>query len=316
MRIETLEELAERIKKVSDVTILTHARPDGDTIGAGFGLCYYLRSVGVRANIKNSDGFPQKFGYLFEGYSDMDFEEKCVISVDVADKKLLGDELSGYADRIDLCIDHHISNRMFAKESYVDGESCATCLILYKLLRIMGAKPSRLIADCLYTGIATDTGCFMYENTSPDAHRAAADLKEFGAKAAEINREMFQIKSKGRILAEQKVIGSMKFFGDSRIALITITNDIIDSYNVDRADLDGFAAIPLTVEGVEIGITLKQQADDPKKFKASVRTVTADASAIAANFDGGGHVRAAGCTLSGTAEDAAEAIAKAAEKYL
>ena len=316
MTEQMLEALAKKIKSCRNVTVLTHYHPDGDTIGAGFGLCYYLRSVGVLANVKNSEEFPAKFAYLFKDYKDQDFEEEAVISVDVADPKLLGPALEGYADKVDICIDHHASNRLFAKESFVDGGCCSACLIIYELLKTLKAKITPLMADCLYTGISTDTGCFMYESTSPEAHRAAADLIELGANASAINRSMFQIKSRGRIFAEQKMIGTMKFADSGSIALIAITNDIIDNFGVDRADLDGFAAIPLTVEGVRIGITLKQQPEDEKLFKVSIRTLDADASAIAQNFGGGGHIRAAGCSISGELDEVAEKIIAVAEKYL
>ena len=317
-KISTLKELAERVRSLDRVTILTHRNPDGDTIGAGFGLCYYLRSIGKRANVINAEPFPNKFGFLFGDYSDMEFDEESVVSVDVADASLLGDGLKDYAERVGLCIDHHHPNpdREFAREGYVDSESCATCLIIYSMLKEIGAEINPLIADCLYTGIATDTGCFMYENASPEAHRAAADLISLGARAPMINREMFQIKSKGRILSEQKIIGDMRFSDSGKIALICITNEIIDRYGVDRADLDGYASIPLCVEGVKIGLTLKQQPEDPAKFKASIRTLDADATVIAGEFGGGGHTRAAGCTLAGTAEEAAEKLIRAAEKYL
>lgn len=316
MRIESIKELAEIVRGADNITVLTHVHPDGDTIGAGFALCRCLRMMGKKANVVNSDEFPKKFGYIFNDYREEEFEEKFVISVDIADTKLLGDRLSVYADRIDLCIDHHGSNKMFAKANYVDGGCCAVCLIIYDLMHELGIEADPLTADCLYTGIATDTGCFMYENTSPEAHRAAAVLIERGAHAAPINREMFQIKSRGRILSEQKLISGMKFADSGEIALICITNDIIDSYGVDRADLDGFAGIPLSVAGVRIGITLKQQAEDPGLFKASIRTVDADAAGIAAIFGGGGHSRAAGCTVPGEAGEVSEKLIAAAEKFL
>ena len=314
MILTDISALAQKLKNCSSAAILTHAHPDGDTLGAGFGLCYYLRSVGIKANVLNSEPFPEKFAFLYKDYEPQDFEPESVISVDVAAQELLGEGLFGYADKIDLCIDHHFSNRMPARDSYVDGGSCAVCLIIFELLKELGAEITPRIACCLYTGIATDTGCFMFENTSPEAHRAAAALVEAGAKASEINREMFQVKSRGRLFAEQKAIGEMKFAGGGKIALITVTNELIDGCGVDRADLDGFAGIPLSVEGVEIGITLKQQPEGV--YKASVRTVSADASAIAKRFGGGGHIRAAGCTLTDDREESEKMITEAAAEFL
>lgn len=316
MRIETLSDLAKMLENVQNVTILTHSRPDGDCMGAGFGLCYFLRSRGVKANILNADGFPQRFSFMHEGYEPQEFREQCVISVDVASTQLLGDEFSDYADKVDICIDHHFSNKLFAKYNYVDGDASAACLIIHEVIKLMGGKIDPLVACCLYTGIATDTGCFMYENTTPAAHRAAAELKELGAKATEINRLMFQIKSRGRLFAEQELISEMKFAADGRIAAITITTDMMERNGIHQSELDCFAGIPLSVEGVEIGITMKQQPDDAQTYRTSIRTVSADASAIAAKFSGGGHIRAAGCTVKGTAEEVAEKVIAEACKLL
>ena len=310
------KELAEKLDKIDNVSILTHKSPDGDCIGGGLALCYWLRSKGKKANVLNSDGIPERYDFLSQGYEPMEFEEQAVVSVDVADTALLGDVLSHYADRIDICIDHHKSNKSFAKYSYVDKEASAVCLVLYELFEYMGGGYDKLRASCLYTGIATDTGCFKYQNTTPAAHRAAAGLMEKDVDYENINRRMFDIKSRGRILAEQRLIGRMKYFADDAIAIITITNEMIENYGIDRSELDGFASIPLTVEGVKIGITLKQQPDDENVFKASIRTTEADASALASEFGGGGHIRAAGCTLNGGARDVTKRIVAAAKRYL
>lgn len=311
------ERLAKLLDGCSDAVILTHKSPDGDCLGAGLALCRYFRLTGRRANVLNSDGIPERYAFLAEWYADEELKDPvAVISVDVADTSLLGEALEGYSGSIDICIDHHKSNKLFAKQNFVDDKACAASLVLYELFEHMGYECDRIIASCLYTGIATDTGCFKFSNTSPKAHRAAADLIERGIDYAGINRRMFEIKSRGRIFAEQKLIGRMKFYGNDRIALITITNEMIENYGIDRAELDGFASIPLTVEGVEIGITLKQQELEPNVFKASIRTTKADASRIAAKFGGGGHDRAAGCTITADAHEATRLIVAEAEKYL
>lgn len=311
-----LTELGRLLSEADNVSILTHKSPDGDCIGAGLALCYWFRSRGKRANILNSDGIPERYSYLSRNYKKMEFDESVIISVDLADTKLLGDALSAYSDRVDISIDHHISNRLFAKHNFVDGGASAACLVLFELFEAMGWEYDNLIASCLYTGIATDTGCFKYQNTTPAAHRAAAALMEKGVDYENINRRMFDIKSRGRINAEQKLIGRMKYFEDDRIALITITNELIASYGVDRAELDAFASIPLTVEGVEVGITLKQQEDKPELFKISIRTTVVDASAIASEFGGGGHLRAAGCSIVGDAREVTAKIVAAIKRYL
>ena len=310
------EGLAALLSGWDNITILTHKSPDGDCIGAGLALCYYLRAMGKRANVLNSDGIPQRFSFLSEGYTQQEFEERHVVSVDVADTQLLGERLEHYSDRIDLCIDHHRTSKKFAARNFIDPDASATCLVLYELFEHMGGTPSGIVASCLYTGIATDTGCFKFQNTTPAAHRAAARLMELGADYEEINRRMFDIKSRGRLAAEQILIGGIRYFDEGGIAVIVITNEFIEKYGIDRAELDGMASIPLNVEGVKIGITMKQQEDNPECFKVSLRTVCADACEIAEKFGGGRHVRAAGCTVSGSADSALLRIVSEAEKYL
>ncbi|MCD7770918.1 MAG: bifunctional oligoribonuclease/PAP phosphatase NrnA [Oscillospiraceae bacterium] len=316
MRLESYDEVAEILRECDNVTILTHKSPDGDCIGAGMGLCLYLRSLGKHANVVNSDGFPDRYDFLIGDYQPEEFEEKFVISVDISDTTLLGDELESYSGKIDLCIDHHGSNRFFAKKSYVDAGASAACLIIFELLEHMGADITLPIATNLYTGLATDTGCFKFQNTTPAAHRAAARMMEMGVDFEHINRKMFDIKSRSRVLCEQKLISDMRFFEDGQIGFMVVTNQVVSDYQIDRSELDAFAQIPLTIEGVRFGYTLKQQEDKPNLFKVSLRTTDADAAAICGEFGGGGHLRASGCTIEGKAREVIAKILEVTRKYL
>ncbi len=316
MKMTSYKELAKRLLENDGFVILTHKSPDGDCLGAGFALCYYLRSLGKRANLLNSDGVPKKFEFLARDYEPQAIENEFVVSVDVADTKLLGDGLMDYADKVSLCIDHHGSNRMYAKETYLDADASAACLIVWELLRDMGYNPTGIIAECLYTGLATDTGCFMYENAKYRTHVAAAELIKSGVNSAKINREMFIVKTKGRIAAEAELMSNLKFFENDSVAVMVVKNELIERVNLDRAELDGIAPLPMTVEGVKVGLTFKQQEDLPDTYKVSVRTVEADASAIAAEFDGGGHPRAAGYTVSGDINELIALSVEAVKRFI
>ncbi|MBR1765099.1 MAG: bifunctional oligoribonuclease/PAP phosphatase NrnA [Ruminococcus sp.] len=293
-------------------SILTHKSPDGDTLGAGFALCAYLRDMGKRANVLNSDGFPERYCFIYEGYFEQEFREQCVVAVDIADTTLLGGALSRYteAGAIDLCIDHHISNKYYAKQSYVDGTASAACLILYQIFKQLGRPISNIIAKCLYTGIATDTGCFKYENTVPEAHIAAAELMQYDIDFANVNRRMFDIKSRARLRAEMISTENMEYFYEGRCAMIIMTTAAMDSYGIEAAEFEGISSIPLTVLGVDIGITVRQRHE--KVFKLSVRTTDKlDASAFCRQFGGGGHIRAAGCEINGTLEEVKKLVLEA-----
>lgn len=300
-------EILDIFEKHDDFLILTHKSPDGDTLGTGFALCNFLKDMGKRVRVANSDGFPERYDFLYEGNEPdkfEDFEEKYVIAVDVADPNLLGKKLEKYQQEgaVDLCIDHHFSNKQFAKLNHVEGDEPAAAQIMYKIFRQSGRKLSDIIAKCLYTGIATDTGCFKYENTKPETHIIAAELMAYDIDFANVNRKMFDVKSRGRIKVEQLVTGNMEFYCGGACAMISLTTQMIESCNIDPAEFDGLASVPLSVEGVMIGITVKQRHE--QVFKISVRTTEEiDASDFCSAFDGGGHKRAAGCEIHGTLEE-------------
>ena len=312
----TIDEVIEFLGESDNVSILTHRSPDGDTLGCGFALCGYLRNCGKKANVLNADGFPARFSFLYEGYEKQEFEEKCVIAVDIATESLLGAELSDYSDKIDLCIDHHISNTGYAKKTFCDPDASAACLVLYEILKKAGAHIDSDIAKCLYTGIATDTGCFKFQNTTPKAHIAAAELMEYGIGTECLNRLLFDIKSKGRIKAEQFAVSKMEFFYGDTLALIAVTNEMINEYGIDRTELDGFASIPIQVEGVKIGITVKESDKEENTFKISVRTDGVDASAFCSLFGGGGHIRASGCSICGSLDEVKKKLIEAAKDFV
>ncbi len=295
------KEAAAFLNKCSDVYILTHQSPDGDTFGSAFALCKVLRNMGKNANVLCSDEFPKRYSFMYENYTPQRFAPKTIIAVDVADNKLLGKNLSQYADYVNLCIDHHFSNTHYSQKLLLNGEAAAACEVIYELFCEMKADIDKDIAECLYTGLATDTGCFKYENTTPRAHIIAAELMEYGVDYAWINRRMFDVKSRARIKIEQYVISNMEFYLSEKCAMIAITNDVITEMGVAPEEFEGLAALTLQLEGVEIGITIKER--EKGKYKISMRSVSdADVSAICAKLGGGGHVRAAGCQLEGSLE--------------
>lgn len=296
-----LKEAAEFLLENDNYYILTHINPDGDTLGAGFALADALRSMGKNANVLCSDELPLRYLFLFDKYKDQDFDARTIVSVDIADLQLLGDELSIYKDRIDLCIDHHISNSLYAKRTFLDGDASATCEMMYNLIVEMGVPINKTIAKCLYTGISTDTGCFKYGNTTAAAHIIAGELISYGIDFAIINHMMFDLKTRSRLKAEQILISNMEFHFDDMCALITITKDLIKETQVDESEFDGLASIPRQVEGVQVGVTIKEK--QAGVYKISMRSSdNVDVSKICGYFGGGGHTRAAGCQLEGELE--------------
>ncbi len=307
---DNLKIIADKFLSSDNIYILTHKSPDGDTLGSAFALYYALKAKGKSVRVLCADTFPKKFGYMYEAYEDKDFEPKLIASVDVADLNLLGNLSDIYAQKIDICIDHHKSNKIEAPLKYVSVASAATCEIIYTLLGYMNTEFTPLVCDCLYTGISTDTGCFKFSNTTPITHKIAAELMEYGCDYVNINKIMFDTKSKARIEMERMVIDTMQFEYDDRVAIIVVTRQMLTNTGMDESDLDGVAAIPRQIEGVDVGITMKETIDGG--YKISVRTSeSVDASKICAALGGGGHARAAGCSVNMSSQEAKEAILKA-----
>lgn len=311
----TLESAAKTLLSKDKILILTHRSPDGDTIGSGYALAMALRKLGKNVKVDCTDPFPEKYSYFTDKLEKLEFDEEFVVSVDVADTKLLGEKLSDYADKIDLCIDHHGSNTKFAKEYYVEASAAAAAQVIAKLIRLMNVEFDKDIANAIYTGITTDTGCFRYTNVTAETHRIAADMIDYGAESGMINRLMFETKSRSRLEIERRVMDSMQFYLDGKCAIAYATIDMMKESGAVDSDMEGVASLPRQIEGVMAGITLREKNNG--KFKVSVRTTDElDASAICANFGGGGHKAAAGCMITGMLNEAIEQIVEVVRQAL
>lgn len=311
----TLESAAKTLLSKDKILILTHRSPDGDTIGSGYALAMALRKLGKNVKVDCTDPFPEKYSYFTDKLEKLEFDEEFVVSVDIADTKLLGEKLSDYADKIDLCIDHHGSNTKYAKEYYVEACAAAAAQVIAKLIRFMNVEFDKDIANAIYTGITTDTGCFRYTNVTAETHRIAADMIDCGAESGMINRLMFETKSRSRLEIERRVMDSIQFYLDGRCAIAYATIDMMKESGAVDNDMEGVSSLPRQIEGVMAGITLREKNNG--KFKVSVRTTDElDASAICANFGGGGHKAAAGCMITGTLNEAIEQIIEVVRQAL
>lgn len=298
MRIEFSQAVSE-IRNADNILILTHINPDGDTLGSGFALLRALKKMGKRAKLLNGDKINSKYDYLSADIEEDDFKEEFVISVDVAERKLLGDRLNEkYGDRVNLSIDHHESSRRFAQKTYCEPESASCCEIIYLIIKALGVEMDNGIADCIYTGCSTDTGCFKYSNVTVRTHLIAAELIAAGADHSRINVRMFDTKSMNNIMLETMCLSSLEFFSEGKIAVISVTQEMFRKSGTDKSALDPIKPITRQIDGVKAGVTLREEEDGV--ISISVRTdEDVDASAICSNFGGGGHIRAAGCEISG-----------------
>ena len=308
----TIEKVVDFLKANDNFEILTHNYPDGDCLGSGYGLCLGLQQLGKNARVITT-ALPKDFKFLLNGVKEQDFRTECVVSVDVADEKLLGCNQEKYQGKIDLCIDHHKSNRVDAPLKFVDDTSAAACEIIYRILTEMGVTFTKEIANCLYTGISTDTGCFRYTNTTAATLRICADLLEYGCDSGYINKVMFETKSKKRIELEREIYDRMIFCCDDKCAVIYTTLEM--TKGLEDEDTEGISSIPRQIEGVKMGITIREKPDGV--YKVSVRTNgDIDACQFCRQFGGGGHAAASGCTLNGDLQSVIDTLIEAAERTL
>jgi phosphoesterase RecJ-like protein len=312
-------------KTHDNFTILTHSNPDGDTLGSGYALCGALHIIGKHARVLCDDAASPRFDFLKNAINPsltklLDSPET-VVTVDVADMELLGSLKTKYP-KIDMCIDHHISNKNFAINSLLDTQAAACAELVWELIMEIEASlndpfvpplATAEIAAAIYTGISTDTGCFRYPNTTPISHMFAAEVIGYGFDVEKINYIMFEMKTRERVLLEQQALLGIEYFFSGRCAVIVLTAEMLTG--IDPEDASNVSVLPKQIEGVVAGVVIKEK--DTGAFKVSVRTSPeVDAQSICAALGGGGHRGAAGCTLNGDLESVKSAILREIEKQM
>ena len=314
MRID-LRACVNFLKEHDDYLILTHRSPDGDTLGSAFALHRAFMSVGKRSYVLCCDEIPKKYSFLWDGIENKPFEHKTIVTVDIADRKLLGEEFDAlYGDKVDLCIDHHLVEKEYSKFTYLVDKSSNAENIL-DVIDKMKIPVDKGIADCIYCGIATDTGCFLFSNTTPETHIYAARMIECGADMQRINRAMFETRTKSYIALEKRAMDTIEFFYEGRVAIMVITQEMFRESHSNDGECDGIASLPRKIEGVIFGITMREREDGT--YKVSVRTYPPyDAAAVCNQLGGGGHKGAAGYEFDSSLEEGKAQILKVLEGAL
>ena len=319
LRPLSFDELIDRLCPVADTLILFHRSPDADAVGSAFALKRILAELGSRAFCVCSDELPSRLTFLTDGKQESvlpsaipaELEIARIISVDTASPAQLGSLYELYGGQIDFMIDHHGTGEPYA-DYYIVPNAAATGELVFDAAKQLAVEerismtPS--ICAALYAAISSDTGGFRFSNVTPDTHLRAAELLEYGVDAAEINHLLFDCKTPDQLRAQAAGISNLHLFADGKIAVITFPFALKMALGLSDADLDGLVEIARSIEGVKIAIALRQPKAEGV-FRASVRaSCDYDVAALCARFDGGGHKRAAGCTV--TATDTDEAIQK------
>ncbi len=315
----SLEAVCDRLEAADTVLILTHMRPDGDTLGSAVGMRELLRGLGKKAEIINADTtVPKRLQFITntdkltpdtlpDGYA-----PDLVMSVDVSAPHLLGELQEEYAPKTALAVDHHVLGTPFAAETYVgDTGACGEIIVdIYRIFRKRGKELlNKTAAIALYSAILTDTGNFKFEAVTPETHIRAAELMEVGFDHAEVARRLYDCRPITQVMATKLALNTLNFYHSGRIAAVHFTQDMLKENGLTREDIEDIIGLTRGIEGVEVGISVKQSDTDPTFFKVSMRSNrVADVSKLCAVFGGGGHVRAGGCTLNAPTVEEAEAM--------
>lgn len=310
----TTEEAAALLRRQNDILILTHRRPDGDTVGCAAALCAALRQLGKQAYLlPNPDITDMNAVYAAPYWAPEGFEPSFVVSVDIAARSLFFPAAEAYFDRIGLAIDHHPSFEGFGAASCVDHTRAACGEIVYEICRELG-EMTEAVALPLYAAVATDTGCFVYANTTANTHAVAASLLETGIDYFSVNKRHFRTKSRRRIALEASILSNMEYFHEGRGVFLTVPLALMERVGATERDAEDLASLATIVEGVDCGALLRELS--PGQWKLSLRTGSngrVNASAACRQLGGGGHAMAAGATLEGSAETVKAAVRAAVE---
>ena len=323
-----MQTLCERLCQPKKTLIIYHARPDADAIGSAFALRELFRMMDIPAFCACADEVPDRLRSLTDGVQGsvlleegIGLDHERVISVDSASPSQLGELYTRLNRNIDLMIDHHGMGTTYA-DYYVDPEASATGEILYEIAKELvrlgkiSEIPPRVI-HCVYAAICSDTGCFRFANATPRTFRCVAELLERGAEQVEINRRLFESKTFKQVKAEGEAANRLVLHDGGRIASVTFPYSSKFSLSLRDEHLETIIDIPRSVAGVEVAFSVRQPEDEPF-FRVSMRSSSEfDVSAVCALFGGGGHVRAAGCSLEAkNIREAEETILKAVRERM
>ena len=312
----TFGEAAAWLKIRDGFLIITHRRPDGDALGSAGALAQGLREAGKTAYVLyNPETTPRYMRFVQDYIAPEEYKPDYIIAVDTASYELFPKDDEHYGV-VSLCIDHHPSNTMYAEKTCLYGSRASCGEIVYEILLVLIGKISAKCAGHLYAAVSTDTGCFAFANTTSNTLRVASLLVESGAPHTQLNKLLFRTKSRSRVKIEGMIFSGLEYHFGGTVAISTITKKMVDSIGAVEDDLDDIASIPGSVEGVLVGITIREMTSD-HDCKISVRTTqTVDAHAICERYSGGGHAMAAGCVIKKTAKEVKRSLLETMKDFI
>lgn len=304
------QKLQAYLKKGQEIVLLVHEKPDGDCLGSALGMGIFLQEQGYLPVLYLPNPLPGLYRFL-PGQEIIRVtrqpvpENAVVIAIDCGDVQRWEYDIP-HGNTL-LNIDHHASNTRFGALNLVDTSAAATGEILYKLMKEARWAITPGAATCLYVAISTDTGSFRYSNVTPATFRIAGDLVDAGADLDLVRNELYENRPLEELLIMQKALETLTFTADGEIALARLPYETLKEKDLLDTDTDGIIGIMRGTEGVELALLFKEQ--EPGRVKVSLRSKSrVDVNRLALKFEGGGHPRAAGCTILGLFDRVVERV--------
>ena len=308
------EKIISMLKSRDNFAIIAHVSPDGDALGSSLALYNYLKQQGKHCQVFIDDRLPQKYSYLpgFKDISSVRPEGKYenVVVLDCGDIERCG-SFKNMAEEALLCIniDHHITNKGYGMLNIVLPEASSVGEILYGILKDMGTAIDADIARCLYTSIASDTGGFRYSNTKPETFLIAGELIKTGIDFTAIASRLFDQRSVIQTRLLSMVLGTLQLHFGGKVALLYINREMLEKCGAMDEDADDFVNYARDIDSAEVGVFVKQKQDGSCRISLRSKSV-ADVRKAAEAFSGGGHIRAAGCTIKAPIDEAISMLLK------
>ena len=306
----SVKETAARLLDFDNVLILTHVRPDGDTVGCAAALCAALRALGKTAYLLPNPGLTDTTAPYAAPYAAPEgFLPEKVVSTDIATLVLFPDNAKPYENRVDLAIDHHPSFEHFGKANIVRPEAAACGELIYDILAALGPITPEMALP-LYVAVSTDTGCFAYANTTPQTHAVAAALMRTGIDYRTVNKVFFRTKSRKLMQLEGAILSTCEFYDRDRVAILSVPCSLMERFQATETDAEDLSALGPQIEGVDCAVTMRELR--PDVWKLSLRTGDrVNATEVCRVMGGGGHRAAAGATIEGPWADCKERVLEA-----
>lgn len=318
MTINNISDILIQSKKVA---ITCHTSPDGDSLGSILGLFQGLLKLGKDAYIMSKDPLPETFKYLpFSREVSKNINHvldgtDTVIVLDCGNLDRINSDLSIKDKKYTLInIDHHLSNDMYGDINYVDTNAAAVAEIIFQILAELNVSIDKDIAACLYTSLVTDTGSFRHSNTTKLTHEIAGSLIASGIDFTEIHRTIFENKKFSRVKLYGRVIENMSLYLNDKVCIMELNDKMLEEFNLDKGDTSDIITLGVQIDSVEVAILIKESNDCLKVSLRSKNIV--DVRKLAEEFNGGGHIRAAGFTVNQSLAEIEELLLNKLEKEL